>query len=385
MSIYYRKESYREQLFRKNIHLQTFIKSTVALLPVNFSNAEFVTMFKQCYTCTWNEIVQYCADRKRDYERRKSKGLRTVKWYTPHDYLMKYAYANLKNIRSAHQKGQILNEEERSMRIRDLTSKSAKKVANRSRALQEKLIWTQEVCPSYVKKLIYAYFSLRKKTTLDVNARYLILLEASQFKCSETIDFLHKVSACDKNYDLQLMAFYSLQRMGEHPWLARKRKGKKSLSQLKVIDIQKNPTALLDLIYSHQELLYQRYDVFLSHSSLDVKELLYIKSVLNSQGLVVYIDWINDRVMLNRDNQDENTWAALGLRMRQSAAMLFILTDHSVLSDSTKKEVMYFEGLGKRIFFYRHAPHTGLIPEYLQKYEEISLDTMVTICKNTEN
>ena len=61
-----------------------------------------------------------------------------------------------------------------------------------------------------------------------MNARYLILLEASQFKCKETLSFLYKIAACDKNSDLRLMAFYALQKLGEHPWLGRDRKEKKT-------------------------------------------------------------------------------------------------------------------------------------------------------------
>lgn len=47
-------------------------------------------------------------------------------------------------------------------------------------------------------KLIQAYFDTRRKKTLDVNARYLVLLEASQFKCKQTLDFLYKINACEK-------------------------------------------------------------------------------------------------------------------------------------------------------------------------------------------
>lgn len=39
-------------------------------------------------------------------------------------------------------------------------------------------------------------------------------------------------------------------------------------------------------------MLYQEYDVFLSHSSLDANELLQLKVLLNQQGKTVYIDWV---------------------------------------------------------------------------------------------
>lgn len=204
-------------------------------------------------------------------------------------------------------------------------------------------MFIQEVCPGYVSKLIKTYFDIRRKHTIDINARYLIVLEAGQFKCTETISFLYKIAACEKNNDMRQMAFYALQRMGEHPWLGRGRKGKKHLSQLKRIDIQKNPTSLLELIQKYQSLLYQNFDVFLSHSSMDKQEILLIKTALNSQGYTVYIDWVNDREMLNRKNQDSNTWNALYMRMDQSCRLLYVMTDNCIDSCSTKREIMYFK------------------------------------------
>ena len=162
-----------------------------------------------------------------------------------------------------------------------------------------------------------------------------------------------------------MMAFYALQRMGEHPWLGRGRKGKKRLSQVKRIDIQKNPTELLELINKHQCLLYQQFDIFLSHSSRDEKDLLLIKSILNRQGYTVYIDWVNDREMLNRVNQDENTWNALYLRMNQSCKLLYIMTDNCISSECTKKEVEYFKGLNKTVYVYQPKLTSLPDPEYL--------------------
>ncbi|WP_455586597.1 hypothetical protein [Bacteroides sp.] len=76
------------------------------------------------------------------------------------------------------------------------------------------------------------------------------------------------------------------------------------------------PTTLLHFIYSYQYFLHQQYDVFLSHNSLDTKEIFEIKAALNMQGLIVYIDWGNDSVKLDRKNQNENTWNVLEMRMK---------------------------------------------------------------------
>lgn len=177
-----------------------------------------------------------------------------------------------------------------------------------------------------------------------------MLLEAAQFKCAETISFLQKVNACDKNNFLRKFAFKALQTMDCNPWLARNRKGKARQSAVKLMDITENPTALLGYIYKYQDTIHKKYDVFLSHSSYDTKELYRIKRILNAQGLVVYIDWVNDKVMLKRQNQNEDTWTVLKKRMDISDSMVFVMTDNSLRSKWTPKEIEYFKGLGKKIY-----------------------------------
>ena len=164
---------------------------------------------------------------------------------------------------------------------------------------------------------------------------------------------LSKINSCDKNYDMRHLAFNLLQQMGEHPWLARNRKGKKRQSAIQPIDIAENPTRLVEHIYKYQGSIHQRYDVFLSHSSYDTKQLLKLKQKLNAEGLVVYIDWVNDKVMMNRKNQNDDTWTVLKLRMDESEKMLFVMTDNSLRSTWTPKEIDFFKSLNKEILVYQ--------------------------------
>lgn len=364
MSIYYRREYYREKLFLKNLHLGSSKRKLLEILPDNFSDEDFVEAFMECFPYLWEDIKFFCDLRKSNYLRRRKKGLRTVPYLSPQKYLLKHSHCNNKLVSkfSAEEK----------LKKRNLYSELGReKLQKRRDKLASNLVYVQEVCPSYVKELIRTYFYIRRKQTLDVNARYLILLEASQFKCTETLSFLYKIAACEKNWDLRMMAFYALQRMGEHPWLGKGRKGKKHQSQLKKIDMQKNPTALLEQIRKYQSLLYQHYDVFLSHSSIDVNELLSLKSILNSQGYSVYIDWVNDRVMLNRDSQDDNTWNALYMRMDQSSRLLYVMTDNSISSPYTKREVVYFKAKSKPVYVFQPKVISKVKPDYLDNCKEI--------------
>ena len=65
------------------------------------------------------------------------------------------------------------------------------------------------------------------------------------------------------------------------------------------------------------------------------------------------IDWVNDKVMMDRKNQNEDTWNVLKLRMDESTKMLFVMTDNSLRSTWTQKEIDYFKSLNKEILVYQ--------------------------------
>ncbi|MBP5456064.1 MAG: toll/interleukin-1 receptor domain-containing protein [Paludibacteraceae bacterium] len=138
---------------------------------------------------------------------------------------------------------------------------------------------------------------------------------------------------------------------------------------IKPIDIKTNPTELLNLLYENQEMLYQKFDIFLSHSSFDTKELLRLKCHLNSLGKVVYIDWVNDRIMLNRKYQNDDTWPALELRMSQSDVLLYVLTDNAIRSPYTEREVNYFKKQKKQVLIYQPGGILLKVPGYLKGCE----------------
>ncbi|MBQ8422411.1 MAG: toll/interleukin-1 receptor domain-containing protein [Bacteroidales bacterium] len=359
-------------LFKKDLHLKRRTKEILEVLPAEYGFDDFLQAFIDCYPAAWEDIINYCTERRSDFYRRRNKGLRTVPFYSPPLYLKRNCGWNRRRI-------EVLSDGERQNRYNKLVEKGQKKKSQRDTRIMKNLERVQEVTPSYVRDLITAYFQTREKDTLNINARYLILLEASQFHSKETIEFLHCVATCDKNDELRDIAYQSLVRMGEHPWKVRKRKGRQKASQLKRIDLQKNPTELLQLIYINQQVLYQSYDVFLSHSSLDVKELLELKQTLNKQNLVVYIDWINDEVMLNRPNQNEDTWNALELRMRQSKMLLYVMTDNSICSPYTEREVNYFKSLSKRVVVYQPHGTTLTKPEYIKNCESLNLEQLRNI------
>lgn len=336
-------------LFHKKFY-QT-LRAVAETMKPGFSDKDFIDSYVEYYPYMMCEAQEMCEENKRYNANRKKYGYKTIAFpYDVNDYIQKESSHLLRKIRCAHALGKYFSDEELKAKKQRLKAKCDKKIEQRKAKEEYYLRYAQEICPAYIDKLIKTYFAVRKKNSLDVNSRYLILLEAAQFKCEETRIFLEKVNACDKNKQLRQVAFNMLQNMGYNPWLARNRKGKQHLSSLKEIDIIENPTVLLEYIYKYQDLIHKRYDVFLSHSYFDTKDLLRLKRMLNAQGLVVYIDWVNDKVMLNRINQNHDTWSVLQRRMDISDKMIFVMTDNSLRSEWTPEEINYFQKLGKQIY-----------------------------------
>lgn len=352
MGVGTRKMEYRKMLFTKDFKQP--MKRVAKVMPVGFTDEDFYAAYKKYYPYMMDEARKMCDDYKRHNALRKGKGYKNIVFFPePEAFLRLASSKTIRLTRKAHENGDAISGDELARHTLMLEEDSRNKIAERKRKEAAFLMFAQEVKPKYIKKLIDLYFRSRKTNTLDVNSRYLILLEIAQFHCEESITFLSKVNACDKNNDMRLLAFNLLQQMGEHPWLARNRKGRIRLSSIQPIDIAENPTRLVEHICKYQGYIHNRYDVFLSHSYYDINQLLALKRNLNAKGLVVYIDWANDKVMMDRKNQNEDTWSVLKLRMDESDKMLFVMTDNSLRSTWTPKEIDYFKSQGKEVLVYQ--------------------------------
>lgn len=86
-----------------------------------------------------------------------------------------------------------------------------------------------------------------------------------------------------------------------------------------------------------------RFDVFLSHSSQDAEIILGVKAILESVGLQVYVDWIDD-AQLDRSNVNRETADLLRRRMRQANSLVWAATDAASRSKWMPWELGYFDG-----------------------------------------
>lgn len=88
----------------------------------------------------------------------------------------------------------------------------------------------------------------------------------------------------------------------------------------------------------------QSFDVFLSHSIRDARQVLAIKEFLETQGLTVYVDWVEDP-QLDRSRVTTATADALRERMRQSKSLIYAWSRNSVGSKWMPWELGFFDGL----------------------------------------
>lgn len=87
-----------------------------------------------------------------------------------------------------------------------------------------------------------------------------------------------------------------------------------------------------------------QYDVFLSHSYQDADVILGVKNIIESLGLTVYIDWIEDAA-LDRGNVTAKTADVLRVRMRASSCLIYAHSSNASASVWMPWELGYFDSL----------------------------------------
>lgn len=87
----------------------------------------------------------------------------------------------------------------------------------------------------------------------------------------------------------------------------------------------------------------KKFDIFLSHSSLDKRLVLTLVELFNKAGYSAYVDWIED-AELDRNNVTKNTAAILKNRMNDSIGLTYIATSNATNSKWCPWELGYFDG-----------------------------------------
>lgn len=386
MSTYQRAYQREMKNFSKKFKLP--LQKVSSIMPEGFSDEEFLQTFQSCYAGLWLAIQ----DRKAIYDmmdaQRVKKHLPVAYNHPePKDWLMARSKAVICNTRHKHRNGDILPEEERTALKDELIQKCQKRQQEKKDQVESIDQYLQMVKPDYTNFFIKSYFSNYRQTQESIDIRYQILLQAAKYRCPETISFMLKVNAMERNEYLRYYAFLTLQKKFGFPEILFKRNHYSKGVPVKLIpNIIDTPEALMAAIVKEQEQIEtaKRYDVFLSHSSLDRDLVLKIKAILNSKGLSVYIDWVEDQGALKRELTSADTAKVLIERIRKSRAILYIKTAQSSQSLWTPWELGFAQAIGKKITVLEVEYKLGA-PQYLDIYDQSKLLENGTIMVDSQD
>lgn len=354
-------------------HLKRPFHLVADMMPDGFTDQQYVEAFKECFPGLWQQIVEFKKEHDLADEQRKKKGLTKVQYNfpSPEEFVLFKTRALRNNIRNKHKAGEILPKDEREKLRNNYIRKANKREEEKK---QERIAidsLRQTVAPSHTNYFIKTYFYVKRVHPEDVNTRMRILEEAAKFQCEETEVFFRKVNAAERNYTLRHFAFTTLQKTFGHSQVHfhSNRKGKMRVGDDIKPKKMDTPELLMEEIYQSQYDLEikKSFDVFLSHSSKDYETIIRIKTMLNSQGLTVYVDWVQDRQALRRELTSVDTAKAIIERIKQSKSILYVLTKASAKSVWTPWELGYAQALGKKISVLP-LEEVDDAPEYLDIY-----------------
>lgn len=105
-------------------------------------------------------------------------------------------------------------------------------------------------------------------------------------------------------------------------------------------------TILLEESLSFSEA--KKYDIFLSHSSMDAEIICALKEEINEMGYSVYIDWLEDP-NLDRSNVNRKTAETLRKRMNSCRSLFYAVSINSAGSKWMPWELGYFDGTKDKV------------------------------------
>lgn len=364
------KRLYAKHIIEYVKELKQPFKEVAALMMPGFSDDDYVQIFRECYPHLWSDIsIKHTTYQKADERLVKRGKKRRYKFPKPSNFILYKAAQVIQNERDKHAKGINVKPEHIDQRKAELIEAAQCVIAKRKAKQEQKLKYVQSVRPEYSGYLLGKYLRHRRTHPEDVDTCYMYLHEASKYKCRDTIDLLQKVNAVERNYYLRHFAFLTLQKFGiKEVQLRKNPKGKPHPGDKIEPNKMETPEELLSAIYNSQLERYKTFDLFLSHSSRDIETLLRIKTMLNSQGVNVYIDWVNDRDQLRRELTNKDTAKVIIERIKASNAMMYINTEAGASSQWTPWELGYADAIGKKICVLQ-IEEVDASPAYLDIYD----------------
>ena len=378
MTAFSRKYEREKKLLIKR--LRQAIKKVANVMPQGFTVEQFIAEFTKLQPLLWRECCEFYEEYRYINENRKKKGKNTTHILSPLKILGDVSHPLLNKVRT-ERKHNPIDDSILKARYEKSKAQARRKIEEYDKKVFEDTYYIQNITPPYVQALITSYFNARRKDSLDVNVRYLIILEAGKYKSSQTIMFLKKVQSGDKNEELRLAAYKVLKQMhAPHVILHHKRDGKMTENRQRKPTEEATPNSLLRSIYNADFEKLKTFNVFVSHSSRNKEQIHEIMQALNKEGLVCYIDWVSDREQLKRELSSKETAEVIVNRIKMSHSMVYVLTKECIASKWSPWELGYAYAINKRICILQLEDIENK-PEYLDLFPVFDLSKQTEMIK----
>ena len=342
-----------------NKYKQSFkgpLENVGKVIRLDFSDRDFINLFKEMYPYMWEDL-----NKKYDFWHYKNndlirKGKKSrYNFRNPTNFVLDCS----KGIRKKAREGNYnLNEEEKVILKEDICRKSKLKVERNKQKLEKELYYIQEVSPEYEKAYISKYFKSH-----DLHIKLEIIRELSKYKSKNIIKFFYKVNYCTRNFSLKQESKKYIQSLQLPFQLRGKKKGKKNYIDNEIVKNESSPEELEKL---------KKFDIFMSHNSLDKQEIIKIRKLLNKDKLVAYIDWSSDKFDLRHEWCNATTSHVIKERIKQSKCIMICMTKKLLKSQWCPWEIGYADAIGKKICIYK-LEDISYIPQFFDSYYEVKI------------
>lgn len=342
------------------------IYTVAELMPKEFTDEYFVETFKRLYPNLWEDL-----EKQHKYWHNVGQN-----FSKPFRFVLDASKVYRKKIRNDPDRI-ILDLEQIEKIEKGIREKSLFKLKKRQEKVRNNLFYVQEVEPVFTKAFIREYFR-----THDLHERLEIIRELSKFKSDEIVSFFYKVNACTRNFSLKEEAMRYIQGLDLPFYLRRKKKGKKNFIDNEKVHNECSPEILMQRLRVDKLERLKKFDMFISHNSKNEDEVVRFYKILNSNGLVAYVDWVNDKFDLKRQWCNATTAEIIKERIKQSQFFVIYATEEILHSQWCAWEVGYAEALGKKICIYLNGIEIKGLPQFYWSYPILDVSQKISITKD---
>ena len=342
------------------------IYAVAELMPKEFTDEYFVETFKRLYPNLWEDL-------DKQYKYWHNVGQNFSK---PSRFVLDASKVCRKKIRNDSDRIILDLEQIEKIEI-DIRKKSLFKLKKRQEKVRNNLYYVQEIEPVYAKAFIREYFR-----THDLHERLEIIRELSKFKSDEIVSFFYKVNVCTRNFSLKEESMRYIQGLDLPFYLRRKKKGKKNFIDNEKVHNECSPEILMHRLRVDKLERLKKFDMFISHNSKNEDEVVQFYKILNSNGLVAYVDWVNDKFDLKRQWCNATTAEIIKERIKQSQFFVIYATEEILHSQWCAWEVGYAEALGKKICIYLNGIEKKGLPQFYWSYPILDVSQKISITKD---